>query len=88
MTEAEKRYTIEKVFKTSGCSPKPETIDQMVKLAREVHFPAGAAIQEIGVEQKYLYLITEGIARSYYVYSGRGICGRGKPFFAGESGGF
>ena len=51
MTEAEKRYTIEKVFKTSGCAPKPETIDQMVKLAREVHFPAGAAIQEIGVEQ-------------------------------------
>ena len=49
MTEAEKRYTIEKVFKTSGCAPKPETIDQMVKLAREVHFPAGAAIQEIGV---------------------------------------
>ena len=69
MTEAEKRYTIEKVFKTSGCSPKPETIDQMVKLAREVHFPAGAAIQEIGVEQKYLYLITEGIARSYYIDS-------------------
>ena len=69
MTEAEKRYTIEKVFKTSGCSPNPETIDQMVKLAREVHFPAGAAIQEIGVEQKYLYLITEGIARSYYIDS-------------------
>ena len=54
MTEAEKRYTIEKVFKTSGCSPNPETIDQMVKLAREVHFPAGADLPEIGEDQKYI----------------------------------
>lgn len=67
MTEVEKKDMIGKVFKLHGVSPRPESIDNMVKLAKETYFPNGATIQDIGMEQKYLYLVTEGIARSYYI---------------------
>lgn len=67
MTESEKKNMIGKIFTTHEVSLQPEMIDNIAKLAQEVYFPSGATIQDIGMEQKYLYLVTEGIARSYYI---------------------
>lgn len=67
MTEPEKRSIIETVFKAKGRLLDGEPVRRMTELAQEVYFPAGASIQDMGIRQKYLYLITEGIARSYYI---------------------
>ena len=67
MTEIEKQNIIGKAFGANGMMPDPEKINHMAKIAQEIYFPAGATIQDMGVEQTYLCLILEGIARSYYI---------------------
>lgn len=67
MTEVEKKTIIEKVFKVNEYCLDTEKICDIVEIAQEAYFPAGATIQDIGMEQKYFYLIAEGIARSYYI---------------------
>ncbi|MBS7008806.1 Crp/Fnr family transcriptional regulator [Anaerostipes sp.] len=67
MTEAEKKNIISKIFKDHNLSPGEEKLNQIVMIAQEINFPAGTTIQDIGMEQKYLYLIIKGAARSYYI---------------------
>lgn len=67
MTEADKKDKIGEIFRAKGQEPDPAIINRMAKIAREVYYPAGATIQDMGMEQNYLYLVIEGIARSYYI---------------------
>lgn len=67
MTEREKKNMIGKVFRAKGRPLDEEKIRNLAEIAQEADFPSGAVIQDIGLEQKYVYLIIEGIARSYYI---------------------
>ena len=95
MVETEKKNIIGKVFRTNKLSLDAEKINDMAKIAQEISFPIGATIQDIGMEQKYLYLIVEGIARSYYIdwngndvtkrFIGEGEFAVGESLFISES---
>lgn len=67
MTETEKSRIIGGIFNINGVVPDAEKLSDLAKIACQADFPAGGTIQEMGTEQKYLYLILEGVARSYYI---------------------
>ena len=58
---------IGKVFSVKGRPLDEEKIRKLAEIAQEADFPSGAVIQDIGLEQRYVYLIIEGVARSYYI---------------------
>ncbi len=67
MTEIEKKKIIKEIFKVNGLFLDIGKLNAMADIAREIYFPAGATIQGISIEQKYFYLVIEGIVRSYYI---------------------
>lgn len=67
MDSKQKHSAISYIFNRSGLSIDPKRMDQMAAMAQEAVFPKQGAILNIGEPQPYLYLILQGMARSYYI---------------------
>ena len=67
MDSKQKHSAISYIFNRLGLSIDPKRMDQMAAMAQEAVFPKQGAILNIGEPQPYLYLILQGMARSYYI---------------------
>jgi len=55
------------IFRRSGAPVSDAKIEELATLAHEATYPKQATILDIGEKQNYVYLILQGMARSYYI---------------------
>lgn len=67
MDHKQKVSAIAYIFQRSGVTVNADRIDALAVLAQEADFPKQATILDIGEKQNYIYLILQGMARSYYI---------------------
>ncbi len=63
----QKTDAITYLLKRSGLPIDLGSMDQLAAMAQEATFPKQSTILNIGEAQPYLYLILQGMARSYYI---------------------
>ena len=63
----QKTNALSVLFRGAGVSVSPKSMDAIASIAQETAFPKQAVILDIGEKQNYLYLILQGMARSYYI---------------------
>ncbi len=67
MDKKQKTETITYIFQRSGVQVNNKSIEALATLAQEISFPKQSTILNIGEKQDYIYLILQGMARSYYI---------------------
>ena len=67
MDMRQKTSAITYIFRRSGAPVSNEKIEELAALAQEASYPKQATILDIGEKQDYVYLILQGMARSYYI---------------------
>ncbi len=67
MDMRQKTSAITYIFRRSGAPVSNEKIEELAALAQEASYPKQATILSIGEKQSYVYLILQGMARSYYI---------------------
>ncbi len=67
MEQKQKADAIAYLFQRSGVQVSSKSTEALISLAEEAAFPKQAVILDIGEKQNYIYLILQGIARSYYI---------------------
>lgn len=67
MDMRQKTSAITYIFQRSGAPVSNEKIEELAALAQEASYPKQATILNIGEKQSYVYLILQGMARSYYI---------------------
>ena len=63
----EKIRAITTIFQRSGAPVSGEKIEALASIAQETSFPKQATILDIGQQQDSIYLILQGMARSFYI---------------------
>ena len=67
MDTKQKTNAIKYIFRRSPVQVSDNSIAALVQLAQEADFPKQTTILDIGEKQSYIYLILQGMARSYYI---------------------
>lgn len=67
MTKEQKQKALMYALLGNDFNIKTETIDKLALIAQEVSFPRQSVILDIGTHQRYVYLVIQGMARSYYI---------------------
>ena len=67
MDKKKKMDALVYMFERSGVSVDPKNIESLSNLAQETTFMKQEIILDIGQKQNYLFLILQGMARSYYI---------------------
>lgn len=67
MTKEQKQKALMYALHGDSLNIKAETIDKLVSVTQEVSFPKQSTILNIGSRQQYVYLVVQGMARSFYI---------------------
>ena len=67
MDAKQKINAITYIFRRGNVPVAADKIDELAALAQEVSFDKQETIQDIGEKQEHIYLILQGMARSYYI---------------------
>lgn len=67
MTKEQKQKALMYALLGNDLNIKTETIDKLALIAQEASFPRQSVILDIGTHQRYVYLVIQGMARSYYI---------------------
>ena len=67
MNQKQKADAITYIFQRAGAQVSNKSIEALAGIAGEVSFPKQSTILDIGEKQNHIYLILQGMARSFYI---------------------
>lgn len=67
MTEDQKREALVYALHGEGPGIDAASVGRLASIAQEASFPRKGIILNIGARQRYVYLVIQGMARSYYI---------------------
>ncbi len=67
MDKKQKYDAIKNLFRQAPTPINEDSLEALSRLAQEASFPKQTTILDIGEKQNYIYLILQGMARSFYI---------------------